>query len=201
MGLTPFVIEQTRSGERSYDIFSRLLRDNIVFIGMPIDDKVANIVIAELLFLEATDPERDIFLYINSPGGYVASGLAIYDTIQYIRPDVHTICMGQAASMAAVLLCAGAPGKRSALPHARVMIHQPMGGSEGQASDIEIYAKEIVKMRERLYTIISEHTGQDIEKVVADTDRNFIMSAEEAKEYGIIDEVITRKQETEKKDG
>ena len=201
MGLTPFVIEQTRSGERSYDIFSRLLRDNIVFIGMPIDDKVANIVIAELLFLEATDPERDIFLYINSPGGYVASGLAIYDTIQYIRPDVHTICMGQAASMAAVLLCAGAPGKRSALPHARVMIHQPMGGSEGQASDIEIYAKEIVKMRERLNKIISEHTGQDIEKVVADTDRNFFMSAEEAKEYGIIDEVITRKQETEKKDG
>ena len=201
MGLTPFVIEQTRTGERSYDIFSRLLRDNIVFIGMPIDDKVANIVIAELLFLEATDPERDIFLYINSPGGYVASGLAIYDTIQYIRPDVHTICMGQAASMAAVLLCAGAPGKRSALPHARVMIHQPMGGSEGQASDIEIYAKEIVKMRERLNAIISEHTGQDIEKVVADTDRNFFMSAEEAKEYGIIDEVITRKQETEKKDG
>jgi len=201
MGLTPFVIEQTRSGERSYDIFSRLLRDNIVFIGMPIDDKVANIVIAELLFLEATDPERDIFLYINSPGGYVASGLAIYDTIQYIRPDVHTICMGQAASMAAVLLCAGAPGKRSALPHARVMIHQPMGGSEGQASDIEIYAKEIVKMRERLNKIISEHTGQDIEKVIEDTDRNYFMSAEEAKEYGIIDEVITRKQEVEKKDG
>ena len=201
MGLTPFVIEQTRSGERSYDIFSRLLRDNIVFIGMPIDDKVANIVIAELLFLEATDPERDIFLYINSPGGYVASGLAIYDTIQYIRPDVHTICMGQAASMAAVLLCAGAPGKRSALPHARVMIHQPMGGSEGQASDIEIYAKEIVKMRERLNMIIAEHTGQDLKKVIEDTDRNFFMSAEEAKEYGIIDEVITRKQEVEKKDG
>jgi len=201
MGLTPFVIEQTRSGERSYDIFSRLLRDNIVFIGMPVDDKVANIVIAELLFLEATDPDRDIFLYINSPGGYVASGLAIYDTIQYIRPDVHTICMGQAASMAAVLLCAGAPGKRSALPHARVMIHQPMGGSEGQASDIEIYAKEIVKMRERLNMIISEHTGQDMKKVIEDTDRNFFMSAEEAKEYGIIDEVITRKQEVEKKDG
>ena len=201
MGLTPFVIEQTRSGERSYDIFSRLLRDNIVFIGMPVDDKVANIVIAELLFLEATAPERDIFLYINSPGGYVASGLAIYDTIQYIRPDVHTICMGQAASMAAVLLCAGAPGKRSALPHARVMIHQPMGGSEGQASDIEIYAKEIVKMRERLNMIISEHTGQDMKKVIEDTDRNFFMSAEEAKEYGIIDEVITRKQEVEKKDG
>ncbi|MCK4410096.1 MAG: ATP-dependent Clp protease proteolytic subunit, partial [Candidatus Eisenbacteria sp.] len=180
MGLTPFVIEQTRTGERSYDIFSRLLRDNIIFIGMPIDDKVANIVIAELLFLEAQDPERDIFLYINSPGGYVASGLAIYDTIQYIRADVHTICMGQAASMAAVLLCAGAKGKRSALPHARVMIHQPMGTSEGQASDIEIYAKEIVKLRERLVKIMASHTGQDEEKIRTDSDRNFFMSAEEA---------------------
>jgi len=199
MGLTPFVIEQTRTGERSYDIFSRLLRDNIIFIGMPIDDKVANIVIAELLFLEAQDPERDIFLYINSPGGYVASGLAIYDTIQYIRADVHTICMGQAASMAAVLLCAGAKGKRSALPHARVMIHQPMGGSEGQASDIEIYAKEIVLMRERLTKILAEHTGQDVKKIRADSDRNFFMSAEEALEYGIIDQVITRKQTPEKK--
>ena len=199
MGLTPFVIEQTRTGERSYDIFSRLLRDNIIFIGMPIDDKVANIVIAELLFLEAQDPERDIFLYINSPGGYVASGLAIYDTIQYIRADVHTICMGQAASMAAVLLCAGAKGKRSALPHARIMIHQPMGGSEGQASDIEIYAKEIVKLRERLVRIIASHTGQDEEKIKTDSDRNFFMSAEEALEYGIIDQVITRKQEMEKK--
>ena len=199
MGLTPFVIEQTRTGERSYDIFSRLLRDNIIFIGMPIDDKVANIVIAELLFLEAQDPERDIFLYINSPGGYVASGLAIYDTIQYIRADVHTICMGQAASMAAVLLCAGAKGKRSALPHARVMIHQPMGGSEGQASDIEIYAKEIVLMRERLTRILAAHTGQDEEKIRLDSDRNFFMSAEEALEYGIIDQVITRKQTPEKK--
>lgn len=199
MGLTPFVIEQTRTGERSYDIFSRLLRDNIIFIGMPIDDKVANIVIAELLFLEAQDPERDIFLYINSPGGYVASGLAIYDTIQYIRADVHTICMGQAASMAAVLLCAGAKGKRSALPHARVMIHQPMGGSEGQASDIAIYAKEIVLMRERLTRILATHTGQDEEKIKLDSDRNFFMSAEEALEYGIIDQVITRKQGPEKK--
>ena len=199
MGLTPFVIEQTRTGERSYDIFSRLLRDNIIFIGMPIDDKVANIVIAELLFLEAQDPERDIFLYINSPGGYVASGLAIYDTIQYIRADVHTICMGQAASMAAVLLCAGAKGKRSALPHARVMIHQPMGTSEGQASDIEIYAKEIVLMRERLTKILALHTGQDEKKIRVDSDRNFFMSAEEALEYGIIDQVITRKQTPEKK--
>jgi ATP-dependent Clp protease protease subunit len=196
MGLTPFVIEQTRSGERSYDIFSRLLRDNIVFIGMPVDDKVANIVIAELLFLEAQDPERDIYLYINSPGGYVASGLAIYDTIQYIRPHVHTICMGQAASMAAVLLCAGTNGKRSALPHARIMIHQPMGGSEGQASDIEIYAKEIIHMRDRLIEILAKHTGQDIEKIRKDSDRNYFMSAEEAKEYGIIYQVITRKRET-----
>ncbi len=193
MGLTPFVIEQTRYGERSYDIFSRLLRDNIVFIGMPIDDRVANIVIAELLFLEAQDPERDIYIYINSPGGYVAAGLAIYDTMQYIRSDVHTICMGQAASMAAVLLAAGKKGKRSALPHARIMIHQPMGGSEGQASDIEIYAKEIVRMRERLIDILATHSGQDPEKIRIDSDRNFFMSGEEAKEYGLIDQVITRK--------
>jgi len=194
MGLTPFVIEQTRYGERSYDIFSRLLRDNIVFVGMPIDDKVANIVIAELLFLEAQDPKRDVYLYINSPGGYVAAGLAIYDTIQYIRPDVHTICMGQAASMAALLLACGAKGKRSALPHARVMIHQPAGGSEGQASDIEIYAKEIVLLRERIVRILAEHTGQDPEKIRKDIDRNFFMSPEEAKEYGIIDQVIAKKE-------
>jgi len=193
MGLTPFVIEQTRLGERSYDIFSRLLKDNIVFIGTPIDDKVANIVIAQLLFLEAQDHERDIYLYINSPGGYVASGLAIYDTMQYIRSDVHTICMGQAASMAAVLLCAGTKGKRSALPHSRVMIHQPMGGSEGQASDIEIYAKEILHMRSQLVEIIATHTGQTVEQVLKDSDRNFFMSAEHALEYGVIDEVISRK--------
>ncbi len=199
MGLTPFVIEHTRFGERSYDIFSRLLRDNIIFIGMPIDDKVANTVIAQLLFLEAQDPERDIYIYINSPGGYVASGLAIYDTMQYIRPDVHTICMGQAASMAAVLLAAGKKGKRSALPHTRVMIHQPAGGSEGQASDIEIYAKEIILMKERLVEILAEHTGQTREKIQADSDRNYFMSAEEAKEYGLIDEVIVRKKEGPKK--
>jgi ATP-dependent Clp protease protease subunit len=166
---------------------------------MPIDDRVANIVIAQLLFLEAQDAERDIFLYINSPGGYVASGLAIYDTIQYIRPDVHTICMGQAASMAAVLLAAGKKGKRSALPHARIMIHQPAGGSEGQASDIEIYAKEIVHMRERLVDILANHTGQDPDRIRLDSDRNFFMSSEQAKEYGIIDEVIVRKQEVAKK--
>ncbi len=195
MGLTPFVIEQTRLGERSYDIFSRLLKDNIVFIGVPIDDKVANIVIAQLLFLEAQDHERDIYLYINSPGGYVASGLAIYDTMQYIRSDVHTICMGQAASMAAVLLCAGTKGKRSALPHSRVMIHQPMGGSEGQASDIEIYAKEILHMRSQLVDILAMHTGQSVEQVLKDSDRNFFMSAERALEYGVIDEVISRKGE------
>ena len=195
MGLTPFVIEQTRLGERSYDIFSRLLKDNIVFIGVPIDDKVANIVIAQLLFLEAQDHERDIYLYINSPGGYVASGLAIYDTMQYIRSDVHTICMGQAASMAAVLLAAGTKGKRSALPHSRVMIHQPMGGSEGQASDIEIYAKEIVHMRSQLVDILANHTGQSVEQVLKDSDRNFFMSAEHALEYGVIDEVISRKGE------
>jgi len=195
MGLTPFVIEQTRYGERSYDIFSRLLRDNIVFIGMPIDDRVANIVIAQLLFLEAQDAKRDIYIYVNSPGGYVASGLAIYDTIQYIRPDVHTICMGQAASMGAVLLAAGTKGKRSALPHARIMIHQPAGGSEGQASDIEIYAKEIVHMRERLVEILAHHTGQSTEQIRKDSDRNFFMSAEEAKEYGVIDQVITGRQE------
>jgi len=193
MGLTPFVIEQTRTGERSYDIFSRLLKDYIIFIGVPIDDRVANIVIAQLLFLEAQDPERDIYIYINSPGGHIAAGLAIYDTIQYIRSDVHTICMGQAASMAAVLLAAGTKGKRSALPHARVMLHQPMGGSEGQASDIEIYAKEIVRMRTELTDILSKHTGQSKKRLLADSDRNFFMSPEQALEYGLIDEVITNK--------
>ena len=199
MGLTPFVIEQTRFGERSYDIFSRLLRDNIVFIGMPIDDKVANTIIAQLLFLAAQDPDRDIYLYINSPGGYVSSGLAIYDTIQYVRPDIHTICVGQAASMAAILLSAGAKGKRSALPHARVMIHQPAGGSEGQASDLEIYAKEIVKQKDRLIAVLAEHTGQDPDKIRDDSDRNYFMSAEEARDYGVIDQVIVRKQDVEKK--
>ncbi|MBD3349630.1 MAG: ATP-dependent Clp endopeptidase proteolytic subunit ClpP [Candidatus Eisenbacteria bacterium] len=199
MGLTPFVIEHTRYGERSYDIFSRLLRDNIIFIGMPIDDRVANIVIAQLLFLEAQDADRDIYIYINSPGGHVAAGLAIYDTMQYIRPDVHTICMGQAASMGAVLLAAGKKGKRSALPHTRIMIHQPAGGSEGQASDIEIYAKEIVRLKEKLVEILAEHTGQTVEKIKKDSDRNYFMSAEEAKEYGVIDEVIVRKSDSSKR--
>jgi ATP-dependent Clp protease protease subunit len=193
MGLVPIVVEQTGRGERAYDIFSRLLKDRIVFIGMPIDDVVANLVIAQLLFLEAEDPERDIFLYLNSPGGSVASGLAVYDTMQYIKPDVMTICMGQAASMAAVLLAAGASKKRSALPHSRIMIHQPWGGVQGQASDIEIHAKEILLLRERLTEILAKHTGQTLERIARDSDRNYFMSAEEAKEYGIIDEILVQR--------
>jgi ATP-dependent Clp protease protease subunit len=193
MGLVPMVVEQTGRGERAYDIFSRLLKDRIVFIGSPIDDVVANLVIAQMLFLEAEDPERDISLYINSPGGIVASGLAIYDTMQYIKPDIMTICLGQAASMAALLLAAGAAGKRSALPHSRIMIHQPMGGVQGQASDIEIHAKEILVLREKLNNILAKHAGQDVERIAKDTDRNYFMSAEEAKEYGLVDEVITHR--------
>jgi ATP-dependent Clp protease protease subunit len=199
MGLVPIVVEQSGRGERAYDIFSRLLKDRIIFIGSPIDDQVANLVIAQLLFLEAEDPDRDINLYINSPGGVVSAGLAIYDTMQFIKPDVATICMGQAASMAAVLLAAGAPGKRSALPHSRVMIHQPIGGSQGQASDIEIYTKEIVTLRTELNTILTRHTDQPLEKIEHDTDRNFFMSAEEAKNYRIVDKVITKIDAKEKK--
>jgi len=195
MQYVPYVIEQTGRGERVYDIYSRLLKDRIVFIGSPIDDHVANLVIAQLLFLEAEDSEKDIFLYVNSPGGLVSSGLAIYDTMQYIKPDVQTICIGMAASMAAVLLAAGQKGKRYALPHSRVMIHQPMGGVSGQAVEIEIHAKEIMKLREILNKILSKHTGQPIEKIEKDTDRNFFMSAEEAKKYGIIDEVIVSRKE------
>jgi ATP-dependent Clp protease protease subunit len=190
MTLVPMVVEQSGRGERAYDIFSRLLKDRIIFIGTPIDDLIANLVIAQLLFLEAEDPDRDIHLYIHSPGGVVSAGLAIYDTMQFIKPDVVTICMGQAASMGALLLCAGAKGKRSALPNARVMVHQPLGGSQGQATDIEIYAKEILTLRTKLNHILSRHSGQPLEKIEKDTDRNFFMSAEEAKEYGIIDEVI-----------
>jgi ATP-dependent Clp protease protease subunit len=193
MGLVPIVVEQSGRGERAYDIFSRLLKDRIIFIGTGIDETVVNLTIAQLLFLEAEDPDKDIFLYINSPGGVLPAGLAIYDTIQYIKPDVATICMGQAASLAAVILAAGAKGKRYALPHARVMIHQPLGGSQGQASDIEIYTKEILTLRERLNEILSGHTGQPIETIARDTDRNFFMSAEESKDYGIIDEVISKK--------
>ena len=190
MSLVPIVVEQSGRGERAYDIFSRLLKDRIIFIGTPIDDIVANLTIAQLLFLEAEDPDRDINLYINSPGGVVSAGLAIYDTMQFIKSDVATICMGQAASMAALLLAAGAAGKRSALPHSRIMIHQPLGGSQGQASDIEIYTKEILTLRTELNKILIKHTGQPVDKIEKDTDRNFFMSAEEAKAYRIVDKVI-----------
>ena len=192
MSLVPIVVEQSGRGERAYDIFSRLLKDSIIFIGTPIDDVVANLVIAQLLFLEAEDPDRDINLYINSPGGVVSAGLAIYDTMQFIKSDVATICMGQAASMAALLLAAGANGKRSALPHSRIMIHQPLGGSQGQATDIEIYTKEILTLRTELNKILVRHTGQPVDKIEKDTDRNFFMSAEEAKAYRIVDKVIAK---------
>lgn len=190
--LVPMVIEQTNRGERAYDIYSRLLKDRIIFLGTPIDDNVSNLIIAQLLFLEAEDPEKDINLYINSPGGVVTSGLAIYDTMQYIKSPVSTICIGQAASMGALLLAAGAPGKRYALPNARVMIHQPMGGFQGQASDIDIHAREILKIRERLNEILVKHTGQPIEKIQNDTERDYFMSGEEAKAYHLVDEVIER---------
>jgi ATP-dependent Clp protease, protease subunit len=197
----PFVVEQTGRFERSYDIYSRLLKDRIIFLGLPINDAVANLVIAQMLFLEAEDPERDIFLYINSPGGVISSGMAIYDTMRYIAPDVATICMGQAASMAAVLLAAGKKGKRSALPHARVMIHQPSGASEGQAASIEIYTKEILKMRDQLNDILAEHTGQPGKKIARDTDRDYFMSAEESKEYGIIDNIFKNRANLPAKSG
>jgi ATP-dependent Clp protease protease subunit len=184
------VVEQTSRGERAYDIFSRLLKDRILFIGTPIDDAYSNLVIAQLLFLEAEDPEKDIHLYINSPGGSVTAALAIYDTMQYVKPAIETICMGQAASGAALLLAAGAKGKRYALPHARIMIHQPYGGAQGQASDIQIQAKEILRMRQELDRILASHTGQSLERVEKDSDRDFFMSPEEAREYGLIDEVI-----------
>ena len=188
--LIPTVIEQTGRGERAYDIYSRLLNDRIIFLGTAIDDNVANLVVAQLLFLESQDPEKDVFLYINSPGGVVSAGLAIYDTMQYIKPDVSTICTGQAASMGAVLLAAGAHGKRIALPNSRVMIHQPLGGAQGQASDIEIQAVEILKTRNTLNGILSKHTGQPLEQIKKDTDRDFYMSAQEAMKYGIVDQVI-----------
>jgi ATP-dependent Clp protease protease subunit len=189
--LVPVVVEQTSRGERSFDIYSRLLKDRIVFLGTPIDDAVGNLIMAQLLHLESEDPGKDINLYINSPGGDVSALLAIYDTMQYIKPDVSTIVMGLAASAAAVLLLAGAPGKRFALPHSRVLLHQPHGGAEGQAVDIEIQAKEITRSRQLLERLISQHTGQSIDKVAKDTDRDFILTAEEAKEYGVIDEIIT----------
>ncbi len=193
MPLVPMVVEQTSRGERAYDIYSRLLKDNIVFIGSAIDDGLSNLVIAQLLYLEAEDPEKDIHLYINSPGGSVTAGLAIYDTMQFIKPDVSTICIGQAASMAAVLLAAGASAKRFALPNSRILLHQPMGDFSGQATDVDIHAKEILRIRERLNDIIRVHTGQTKEKIERDTDRDFIMTAAQSLEYGIIDQVIAKR--------
>ena len=193
MNLVPMVVEQTSRGERAYDIFSRLLKDRIVFIGSPIDDDVANLVIAQLLFLEAEDPDKDINVYINSPGGIVTAGMAIYDTMQFIKPPVAAVCIGQAASMAAVLLAGGAEGKRTALPNARILIHQPMGGTRGQATDIKIQAEEILRMREHLNGILAKHTGQPMERIAADTERDHYMSADQAKTYGIIDQVVAKR--------
>ncbi len=190
MNLVPIVVEQTSRGERSYDIFSRLLKDRIIFIGGPIDDNVANLVIAQMLFLQGEDPEKDISLYINSPGGVIYSGLAIYDTMQFVKPDIATYCIGMAASMAALLMAAGAQGKRYALPYSRIMIHQPLGGAQGQAKDIEIRAKEILRLKQVANEILTKHTGQPIDKIEADVDRDYYMSAEEAKEYGIVDEIL-----------
>jgi ATP-dependent Clp protease protease subunit len=195
MPLIPYVIEQSQRGERGFDIYSRLLRDRIVFLGHAIDDDVANVVIAQLLFLEAEDPEKDIHLYINSPGGSVTAGLAVYDTMQYVRPDVATICLGQAASMAAWLLAAGAHGKRMGLPNSRIMIHQPMGGVQGQATDIDIHAREILKLRTRMNEILASHTGRPVEQIARDTERDYHMSGEEAQAYGLIDRVV-RQHET-----
>jgi ATP-dependent Clp protease protease subunit len=189
----PFVVEQTHRGERSYDIYSRLLKDRIVFLGTPIDDDVANVIIAQMLFLESEDPDKDINLYINSPGGSVTAGMAIYDTMQYVKPPVSTICMGQAASMGALLMCAGAKGKRYALPHSRIMIHQVLGGAQGQASDVEIQAREILRLKAKMNELMSKHTSQPIDRIAKDTDRDYFMSAGEAKEYGLIDEVVTQK--------
>lgn len=190
MSIIPIVIEQTGRTERAYDIYSRLLKDRIIFLGTAIDDIVANTVIAQMLFLQSDDPDKDIHIYVNSPGGIVSSGLAIYDTMQYVKPDIATYCIGQAASMGALLLAAGTKGKRFALPHSRIMLHQPMGGFHGQATDVEIHAKEILKMKDTLNKILAQHTAQPLEKIQADTDRDFFMSGDEAKEYGIVDEVI-----------
>ncbi len=193
MGLIPIVIEQSSRGERAFDIYSRLLRDRIVFLGTPVTDEIANVIIAQMLFLESEDPDKDIHFYINSPGGLVTAGLAIYDTMQYIKPKVSTLCMGQAASMAAILLASGEKGKRFALPHSRIMLHQPMGGFQGQATDVDIQAKEILRLREDLNQILMDHTGRDLEQIRRDTDRDFFMSGAQAKEYGLIDDVILEK--------
>ncbi|TVQ80269.1 MAG: ATP-dependent Clp endopeptidase proteolytic subunit ClpP [Bradymonadales bacterium] len=198
--LIPMVVEQTARGERAYDIYSRLLKDRIIFLGSGINDQVANLLIAQLLFLEAEDPDLDIYMYINSPGGVVDSGLAVYDTMQYIRPDVNTICTGLAASMGAVLLTAGAPGKRFSLPNSRIMIHQPLGGAQGQASDIEIHAKEILRMREVLNEILAKHTGQPVSDIMTHTDRDNFMTAQKAKDFGLIDKIVEKSAEKPKKD-
>lgn len=197
MPLVPMVVEQSNRGERAYDIYSRLLKDRIIFLGSAINDEIANLIVAQLLFLESEDPEKDISFYINSPGGVVTAGMAIYDTMQYIKPDVATVCIGQAASMGALLLTAGTKGKRFALPNSRIMIHQPLGGTQGQATDIKIQANEILRMKDILNEILSTHTGQDIEKVSADTERDFFMSATEAMKYGIVDKVVTDRSELE----
>lgn len=198
MPLIPMVIEQSSRGERAYDIYSRLLKDRIIFLGSAMNDEIANLLIAQLLFLESEDPEKDINFYINSPGGVVTSGLAVYDTMQYIKPDIATVCIGQAASMGALLLAAGTKNKRFSLPHARIMIHQPMGGYQGQASDIEIQAKEILRLKDTLNNILVKHTGKDLKQIQMDTDRDFFMSGEEAKEYGIIDKVITNREDLDR---
>lgn len=198
MPIIPYVIEQSGRGERMYDIYSRLLKDRIIFLGTPIDDYVANLLIAQLLFLESEDPEKDINLYINSPGGGVTAGLAVYDTMQYIKPDITTLCIGQAASMGAILLSAGTKGKRYSLPHSRIMIHQPMGGSHGQASDIAIQAKEILRMRDSLNRILARHTDQSLDKIQEDTDRDFFMSGEDARQYGIVDHVMANRDDLDK---
>ena len=193
MSLIPMVVEQTGRGERAYDIYSRLLKDRIIFLGGPIDDHIANLIIAQLLFLEAEDPDKDIHLYVNSPGGVVTAGMAIYDTMQYLKAPVSTICVGQAASMGAVLLAAGEKGKRYSLPNSRIMIHQPLGGFQGQATDINIHAQEILRMRENLNSILAKHTGQKLEKIAADTERDFFMGSDAAKKYGIVDDIVQRK--------
>lgn len=197
MPLVPMVVEQSNRGERAYDIYSRLLKDRIIFLGSAIDSEIANLIVAQLLFLESEDPEKDISFYINSPGGVVTAGLAVYDTIQYIKPDVSTVCIGQAASMGALLLAAGAPKKRFALPNARIMIHQPLGGAQGQAADIKIQATEILRMKDTLNEILAHHTGREIEKIAMDTDRDFFMSGEEAKTYGLVDRVVADRSQLE----
>lgn len=198
MAYAPIVIEQTNRGERQYDIFSRLLKDRIIFIGSAIDDYYANIIIAQLLFLESEDPDKDIYLYINSPGGYISSGLAIYDTMQFIKPDIRTVCLGQASNIATLLLSAGAEGKRSALPNVRIMMHQPLGGASGQASDIEIQANEIIRIREKINSLYAKHTKRPIKKIETETDRDFYMDAKEAKKYGIIDTIIEKRSDNNK---